>query len=290
MQLVFNILPTFVMYLLVSTGFMVIFKAVKFFHISHAIAITACPYILFYFNTTMNLPVYFAIITSILFTIFLVVLLEIFLFKRLRKFQVPSWQLLIASLGAYIIFQNLVSIIWGDNSITIIQRPIDSGNYILGAYITDIQVITILGGILIFLTGLFILKKTQIGLKLNAISDNTQLSQIFGISPHFNIVIAFIIGTFLAAFSGILIAIDRNLYPTIGFTWLLYGVIAMILGGIGKFTNLIFGSLLLSVCQHLAPYYFDPVWMNPTAFIVLITFLVWNPYGFSGQKLRKAEL
>ncbi len=87
-----------------------------------------------------------------------------------------------------------------------------------------------------------------------------------------------------------LIAADTDMTPTMGFNWLLYAVVAMIIGGMGKMRYLFFGALLLASAQHLSAYYLDSKWMNATAFIILITFLYFKPYGFSGKRLKKAEI
>jgi ABC-type branched-subunit amino acid transport system permease subunit len=44
---------------------------------------------------------------------------------------------------------------------------------------------------------------------------------------------AFAIGSALAAVADILIAFDTDMRPTMSFSWLLYGVVAMIIGGRG---------------------------------------------------------
>ena len=43
---------------------------------------------------------------------------------------------------------------------------------------------------------------------------------------------AFAIGSALAAVAGILITFDADMRQTMGFSWLLYGVVAMIIGGV----------------------------------------------------------
>lgn len=65
--------------------------------------------------------------------------------------------------------------------------------------------------------------------------------------------------------------------------------------GSGKSTlfKAIYGILSLwngAVYQHLAAYYLDSKWMNATAYIILIVFLYFRPYGFSGKPLKKAEI
>ena len=94
----------------------------------------------------------------------------------------------------------------------------------------------------------------------------------------------------LAAIAGILIALDVDMTPTFGFNYFLYGVVAMIIGGVGSYRGLIFGSLLLASAQHLVAFYIDTKWMDAVAYIILILFLIWKPLGFSGLRLKKVDL
>ena len=78
--------------------------------------------------------------------------------------------------------------------------------------------------------------------------------------------------------------------PTMGFNLLLYGVVAMIIGGVGSYRGLLAGAFLVAASQHLAAYYIDTKWMDAVAYLILIAFLLWKPLGFSGQRLRKVEI
>ena len=53
---------------------------------------------------------------------------------------------------------------------------------------------------------------------------------------------------------------------------------------------IVLGALLLAAAQHLSAYFFDSKWMNATAYIILVAFLYFRPYGFSGKKLKKTEI
>ncbi len=134
------------------------------------------------------------------------------------------------------------------------------------------------------------LNKTQIGLKIRAVSESDELATIFGINSNNIIFLSFIIGSALAAIAGILVAFDTDMTPTMGFNLLLYGIVAMIIGGVGSTWGLIGGSLLLATAQHLGAYYIDSKWMDAIAYIILIIFLIWRPFGFSGIRLKKIEI
>lgn len=133
-------------------------------------------------------------------------------------------------------------------------------------------------------------EKSNIGMRLKAVSSNPALSTIMGIKRNTVSAFSIAIGSALMACAGILIAADVDMTPTMGFDWLLYGVVAMIIGGTGQMRYLVFGALLLATAQHLSAYFLDSKWMNATAYIILIVFLCFRPYGFSGRKLKKTEV
>lgn len=290
MQLLVNILFNFSIIVILSSSISIIYTTFKFINISHAATIIFGAYFTFLFSKQIGLSLIFAIPLAITFAVTTGIITEKFIYKPLRKRNSHPYILLIASLGLYVIFQNIISLIWGDDTKSIRSGEIEVGNEIWGAYITDIQIITIVVNILLFMTTIIFLNKTKLGRQMRAISSNEELANIFGISSNKTILWAFGFGSALAAIAGILVAFDTDMIPTMGFNLLLYGIVAMIIGGVGSTWGLIGGSLLLATAQHLGAYYIDSKWMEAIAYIILILFLIWKPLGFSGKRLKKVEI
>lgn len=289
-QTVLNILMSFSLFVLISQSFLLVYSTNRFFHISHAITLTFGAYITYFIGIQQGLPLWLAVTVSIVAGVLLMLAVNQWIYKPLQKRKPESWQMMIASLGLYVVLQNIVSIVWGDSTLSFRTWEVKQGHEFLGAYITDVQIVTIVAsGVLLAASWLF-LERTNIGQQIKAVSSNPELSTIFGISKNRAVVWSFVIGTGLAACAGILIAADTDMTPTMGFNWLLYAVVAMIIGGMGKMRYLLLGCLLLASAQHLAAYYLDSKWMNATAYIILIAFLYFRPYGFSGKRIKKAEI
>lgn len=289
-QLLAHILNSLSLYFLISLSFRIIYSNLLFFHISHAISITLGAYIIYLVSIQQGLSLWVAVSVSIVAGVLLMLVINQCVYKPLQKRKLESWQMMIASLGIYVVLQNMVSIIWGDSTLSFRTWGVKQGHEFLGAYITDVQIITIITSIVLLMASWLFLEKTNIGRQIKAVSSNPELSTIFGISKYRAVVWSFIVGAGLAACAGILIAADTDMTPTMGFNWLLYAVVAMIIGGMGKMRYLLFGCLLLASAQHLAAYYLDSKWMNATAYIILIGFLYFRPYGFSGKRIKKAEI
>ncbi|OJV25398.1 MAG: branched-chain amino acid ABC transporter permease [Bacteroidetes bacterium 37-13] len=275
---------------LISQSFFLIYSSSKHLHLSHAVTITFGAYITYFIIIQQKLPLPLALIFSIGVGIALILLVNQFIYKPLQRRKSENWQILIASLGVYIVLQNMVSLIWGNQILSFRTWEVKAGHQFMGAYITDVQIITIVASVGLLVLSWLFLEKTNIGQKIKAVSSNPELSSILGISKNKAVVWSFVLGSGLAACAGILIAADTDMTPTMGFNWLLYAVVAMIIGGLGKMRYLLLGALLLATAQHLSAYYLDSKWMNATAFIILIVFLYFKPYGFSGQKIKKAEI
>ena len=272
-QLIVNIFLAFSMYLLLALSFRVLYSTIKFLNITHAISLTFGAYITYLLSIQYGLSLWLSIPLSIIVGIILMLAVNRWIYQPFLKRKVENWQMLIASLGLYVVLQNIISMIWGDSTLSFRTWEVKLGHEFMGAYITDVQIITIVASVLLLaLTWLF-LEKTNIGKQIKGVSSNPELSGILGIPKNKAITWSFALGSGLAACAGILIAADTDMTPTMGFNWLLYGVVAMIIGGMGKMRYLLLGALLLATAQHLSAYYLDSKWMNATAYIILIIFL-----------------
>lgn len=289
-QLFVNIGITFFIYLLIASQYQLIYTVTKIFHVAHGAIITSGAYFVFFFVNQCSIPFLISVALAIVATTLTGLASEILIYRPMRKRNVPTLTYLIASIGLYVVLQNCISLFFGDDIKIINTTEAIVGHQILGAYITTIQIITIIVSIALFAAVNLYLYSTATGKSIRAVASNPELSNIYGISSQKVILIVFAIGSALAATVGILSAMDTNMTPTFGFNLLLYGVVAMIIGGIGSTSGLIGGALLVATAQHLAAYYIDTTWMDAVTYIILILFLIWKPLGFSGKRLKKVEV
>lgn len=289
-QLIIFILLTFSIYLLSGLGFSLIYFTGKFFHIAHAAIITSGAYLVFLLANKFSVSFLLSVVLAITVATLIGMTCEVLIFRQMRKRNAPPLAYLIASIGLYLMLQNCISLFFGDDTKIINTAAVTVGHQVFGGYINSIQIVTIFVSIALFIAVNLFLHFTTTGKSIRAVASNPELCNIYGISSNKIILIAFGIGSALAAIAGILSAMDTNMTPTFGFNLLLYGVVAMIIGGVGSTKGLIGGSLLVATAQHLAAYYIDTKWMDAVAYFILIIFLIWKPLGFSGQRLKKVEI
>ena len=290
MQFIIEILYYQAVLLIISVGFSLIYSLQRFINFVQAFSISLSAYIVYTMVIKCNLPITLAVFISIIVSAVLAIIIDWLVLSYFEKKGTKIWQMMIASLGIYVVLQNVISMVWGDSTLSFRTWEVKVGHNIMGAYITDVQIITIVTCLALLALMWLFMEKTTIGKQVKAVSSNPNLSGILGLSKDRVIMWGVGVGTALVAVAGILIAADTDMTPTMGFNWLLYGVVALTVGGLGKIRYLVLGALILATAQHLAAFYLDSKWMNATAYIILIVFLYFRPYGFSGKQLKKSSL
>ena len=252
-QIIANILIASSLYLLLANSFSLIYYPSRIFHIANAAVISFGAYFVFFFANKFSIPFSVSVALAIVGATLIGLACEVLVYRQMRKKNVPPLAYLIASIGLYVLLQNYISLFFGDDTKIINTAEVTVGNQIFGAYITTIQIITVFVSIALFIAVNWFLHYTATGKSIRAVASNPELCNIYGISSSKIILIAFGIGSALAAIAGILTAMDTSMTPTFGFNLLLYGVVAMIIGGIGSTRGLIALSLI-HISEPTRPY------------------------------------
>jgi branched-chain amino acid transport system permease protein len=184
--------------------------------------------------------------------------------------------------------QAVVVLVFGSGTQTIRAGNVPEGIPIFGARITVIQIFTILVSSVCCLLVWLLLRQTNIGKKLRAIACDQNLAQICGVNSETVILVAFILGSSLAGSAGILLSLDGDMNPGMGFRLLLMGMLAVIVGGVGSIPGAALGAILLGLIQNFSNWWLSSKWEDMIVFAVLVLFLLLRPQGFLGKPLGKA--
>lgn len=208
----------------------------------------------------------------------------------LRLKKASNLIFLLASFGVFIFLQNLIALIYGSQILTLRTGPIREGYHIFSAVITPIQITILVVSILLMVLLWLFIQKTRIGKAMRAVSDDPVAASVVGINPEKTITASFAIGSALAGAAGILISLETNIEPTMGFTAILKGIIASIIGGIGSIPGAMFGGFFLGIVENLGIWKIQAGWKDSIAFLVLIIFLLIRPWGIFGTKTEKETI
>lgn len=289
-QIIVNIFFSTCIYLLIATALTLTYRTSNFFNLAQASYMVLSAYFLYLFYIFFHLSLFLSILFAVICTVITSVICELGIFEQMRRKNYSSFTLLIASIGLYTVIQNLISLIFGDETKSIRTGEVKTGYEILDAYVTDIQIISATTSIFLFVALLIFFRVSLLGKLILAVSSNSDLSNIYGINSTRVILWTTVMSSILISIVGIFIAYDLDLTTSFGFRYFLYGAVAMIIGGVNSHKSLALGSLILASIQNLSAYYTDTKWMDAITYIILISFLVWKPLGFSGQQLKKIEV
>jgi branched-chain amino acid transport system permease protein len=146
-------------------------------------------------------------------------------------------------------------------------------------------IIAITAAILLLL--FLFLNKTKMGMSMQAISQNKELSLMTGINVSRVIIITFLIGGVMLAISGFLVGSyqklmsfdDGAMYGAKGFS-------AAVVGGLRNTWGAVVGGMLLAFVEVFVSGYIPrgTAYSSIMAFVVVVIFIVFKPDGIIGDK------
>jgi branched-chain amino acid transport system permease protein len=131
---------------------------------------------------------------------------------------------------------------------------------------------------------------------MRATAENPGIAALMGVDANRIIVLAFMIGSALAALAGMLVASNYGIaHYNMGFMLGLKAFTAAVLGGIGNLAGAVVGGLLLGVIEALGAGYIGDLtggvlgsqYQDVFAFFVLIGVLVLRPAGLLGERVAE---
>lgn len=156
--------------------------------------------------------------------------------------------------------------------------------------ITDIQILILVVSIVLSVALWVFIQYSKLGKAMRAVADDPVAASVVGINPEKVIVAVFFIGSALAGAAGILISLETNIEPTMGFNAILKGIIASIIGGIGSIPGAVLGGYFLGLAENLGIWKIQAGWKDAIAFAILIAFLLFRPGGIMGIKTEPERL
>jgi branched-chain amino acid transport system permease protein len=300
-QLLANGLVAGALYSLVGLGFALEYRVTKVFNFSFAgvfaFGAYSCWAIIRLFRldsrSVISWPFVLAAAGGVMAAALLGWLLEVAFFAPLRQRQATPLILLLSSLGLFVIIQNAISLIAGDDVKVIRPGQVMPGLSITlpfgaTAYLTKVQLgafLTALGlGLILSLT----LRFSGLGKTVRAVSNDTQLASILGINTNRIHAAVHAVGGALAGVAAIWMALDTDLTPLLGFRVLVMSMAAMVLGGVGSLPGVVLGSMIIGLAQNLVAIQVDTKWQDTGVFLLLLAFLLFRPQGLLGAKFRSA--
>ena len=277
-QILLNCLIAGASYALISVGFNVIYSTSKVYDFGYGGAYTFGAYLSWSLSAKLGMTFGVSALITVCAVGLIGCVVELLLYAPMRNKGATPLLLMLASLGMYIVMENAIVILWGsgvkaDRPSWV--RPIEW----MHARITSGQLAIVLVSVALMVAITLGLHFTRRGLGLRAVASNPMLARLNGLAVSKFLLGARSTGYMLASFAGVMVALDKDLVPTIGFSALLVAIVAAIMGGIGSYGGAVAGGLILAFVESLTTWYLSSEWQNSAAFLVLLLVLLFRPRG-----------
>jgi branched-chain amino acid transport system permease protein len=262
----------------VAISFSLVYATTKIFHVAHAGIYTLGGY-LAWSLVVHGAPLLLALLVPIAVCAALGALIQSQLYARLERRRATHLVILIASLGALAVIQNIVAAVYTPN---ILQFPLpwSSEVVVLGPMrLTYTQLLTILVSLAAYLATMLFAHRTILGKRIRAVASNPMLADITRLQPQTVYIYVIAIASALVCLPGILVPLDLGLQPYNGVTPLLTATIAMIAGGVGSITGAFVLSVAIAVLQNLSLLVMPGEWSIGVTFFIFVIFMLFRPTG-----------
>ena len=231
----------------------------------------------------------FSIIISIIICGIFSGLLEIFLFKPLRKSEVGNIAVLVVTIGLSIFFRHIY-LLFATGKVQNFPLELERRQTYLFFDMTPRNFQVLIAGLAVMIfIGLF-LSYTKIGKAMRAVRDSNELANISGINSDNIILFTWVSSSMLAGLAGIFQAIINDVRYNMGFLILLLIFAGTVLGGIGTSFGAMVGGLLIGIFVQVSvalPFMEGHTEAkNAVALAIMILILLFRPQGIFGQKER----
>ena len=216
-------------------------------------------------------------------------LLELILFRPLRKGNVGNIAVLVVTIGLSIFIRHLY-LLFATGKVQNFPLELQRRQTYLFFDMTPRNVKVLIAGILVMILIGLLLTYTKLGKAMRAVRDSEELSSVSGINSDNLILITWLSSSMLAGLAGVFQAIINDVRWNMGFLILLLIFAGTVLGGIGTSFGAMVGGFIIGILVQVSvglPFMEGHTEAkNAVALGIMIVILLFRPQGIFGQKER----
>jgi len=270
-------------YALIALGLTLVYGLLRILHVAHAALFTLGAYLgVLVYNASGSLLLAFAVAMA------LSGLGGVAMFRLAYQplLARPPYVALIASIGLYIAAEEVFRIVFGASGLSFAQPPLQAQVAIGGLQFKEAELaVMVSSAIIIGLLG-WLQTRTRIGIACQATVSDPQMAESFGIRLNTVRDLNFLVGSALAGFAGVWVAILNNLVePTMGSVPSYKALAIIVLGGLGSVRGTLLAALVLGLIESFGTTYIGQLMdRNAIAFAFLILVLMMRPQGLFARR------
>jgi len=207
--------------------------------------------------------------------------LERLLFRRL--YTAGHTAQLLLTIGLAYVISEATKMVWGDSAFALAPPPNLAGRFtLLGATLPVYHLFIIAAAVALVGALALLLRATRLGMIIRAAASHPEMVGALGFNVRNIYSLVFVVGLYLAAFAGVVMAPMEGVYPGMADDALVQAFIVVVAGGLGSLPGAFIVAGLLGAVQGFGNLFFsDAAVFFP--FIVLAGVLLFRPLGLFGK-------
>ena len=288
-QQLLNALTLGSVYALFALGFTLVFGVLAVINLSHGALFMVGSYAALAMVTRFQAPLWLAMLGAMLVSGTLGLLVDVLILKPLRLRNAPHLIPMIATIGVSIMLTTVAQGMFGAEAMRFPEETLPAGEYIIGnVHVRALEIAIVLISFILMAVMFTILKRSQLGRALRAISESPKAAWLLGIPVERLFHATSFVAAGLGGIAGVLIALDFNaITPGMGQPMLHKGIAVIILGGMGDIRGALIGGLFLGFAEVISKAYLSSQMGDAVAFGLLFLILLVRPSGLFGRQLER---
>ena len=263
---------------LLAASFGLIISITRRFHVAYISTYVLAVYTAIFFVRTFYLIVPIAVIIGLAVGTAMGVLLEMVVYRPIsrraeRTGNDPLIPVFIASLGVTVVVQNALSI--GFNTQPLPLEVIPPAGVLIGEVnFTNLDVLTVMVGVLIIAALQYFLTRTRWGRWIGGVRVNPTMAASVGINTGRMFLLVFAIGSLVSGILGMIDATNTAASPGMGFDRVFYGfVVAALAGAAASPVKLAVYGVAIGEVASLSALFIAPAWSVLVVFSILLIYV-----------------
>jgi branched-chain amino acid transport system permease protein len=268
-------------YALVALGLGLIFGVMRVLNVAHGPLMMLGAYTTFWLFHWLGLNPYLSLLVTMPLLFLVGVGLQRLLVRRVV--DAPELSSLLLTFGVSIALVNLAQLAFTSD-----LRSVEflTGSFIVGPFaLSKSRLLACAFAILITAAAFVFLKSTRLGKAVRAVSQSREVAQVCGIDVQRIHLLAFGLGTALAAAGGTLVAVMVAIQPEMGQVYTFKSFLVIVLGGAGNYPGALLGGLFLGLVEQLASLFLTTQVNEAIAYVLLVVILLIRPTGLLKGRL-----
>ncbi|MCW2695590.1 MAG: Branched-chain amino acid transport system permease protein [Modestobacter sp.] len=190
---------------------------------------------------------------------------------------------LLAMWGVGIVLRQTADAVFGSTPASV-ASPVTGSISVLGVQYPTYRLVATTVSLVVVVAILFVVYRTDFGMRLRATIDNREMASLLGIPPRPMIMATFVFGTVLAVLAGALQAPMLGLTPHLGVAFLAPAFFAVLVGRPGSLAGPLFGAFVVALLSNSLRGLFSETTATLLFYAALIVLIAIRPQGLDWKR------